>query len=44
MGKKLTYDSYKNIHNNKYESIKTTSNEIEESKNRKSSSYISRIK
>ena len=44
IGKKLTYDSYKNIHNNKYESIKTTSNEIEESKSRKSSSYISRIK
>ena len=44
MGKKFTYDSYKNIFNNKYESIKTAGNEMEELKNRKSSSYISRIK
>ena len=44
IGKKLTLDSNNNIYNNqRYESIKTTNNEIQERKNKKSS-FISRMR
>ena len=44
IGKKPVFDSYKNIHNYKYESIKTTINETDKSKSKNNIYFMSRIK